>query len=158
RHPIRSDLTLLHGLEQGRLCLRAGAVDLVTHDDVGEDRARFELELPPVPVIDADAGDVRGQQVGSELDPVERAVDRPRDGFGEMGLPDPGDVLHENMALGDESQQHELDDLAFALDDGLHVGGDSVETLSEALDSIGQAATSAGDFSATVPRNRFSWG
>ena len=34
------DLPLLHGLEQGRLGLGRGPVDLVGQDDVGEDRAR----------------------------------------------------------------------------------------------------------------------
>ena len=34
------DLALLHRLEEGRLGLGRGAVDLVGQDDVGEDRAR----------------------------------------------------------------------------------------------------------------------
>ena len=41
------DVLLLHRLEQGRLRLRRGAVDLVGQHDVGEDRPVDELELAP---------------------------------------------------------------------------------------------------------------
>jgi hypothetical protein len=42
--PSDGDAALLHRLEQGRLGLGRGAVDLVGEDDVGEDRARLEDE------------------------------------------------------------------------------------------------------------------
>ncbi len=45
RMRIHSDLALVHGLEQRRLGLRSGAVDLVGQQDVGEDRSPLELKL-----------------------------------------------------------------------------------------------------------------
>ena len=41
------DVVLLHGLQQRRLGLRAGAVDLVGHQQLGEDRALDEAEVAP---------------------------------------------------------------------------------------------------------------
>ena len=52
RRAVDGDLSLLHHLEQRRLRLRRGPVDLVADDDVGEHRARAELELVGVRVVD----------------------------------------------------------------------------------------------------------
>ncbi len=95
--PVDGDLTFLHRLQQRRLRLRRGAVDLVADHDLGEDRARLELEVPPLLVEDRHAGDVRGQQVRRELDPPHRTVDGPRQRLGQHGLADPGHVLDEEM-------------------------------------------------------------
>ena len=59
------DLVLLHRLEQARLGLGRGAVDLVGEDEVGEDRPGLELEDPLAVLLDEDvrAGDVGGHQV-----------------------------------------------------------------------------------------------
>ena len=65
---------LLHHLEQRRLGLRRGPVDLVGQHDGGEDRARVELERAHRLVVDGHAGDVGRQQVGGELDPRGAAV------------------------------------------------------------------------------------
>ena len=46
RDAVDGDPALLHGLQEGGLRARRGAVDLVGEDDVGEQRARTELELP----------------------------------------------------------------------------------------------------------------
>ena len=73
------DRVLLHGLEQGRLGLGRGAVDLVGQHDLREDRARLELEdAAAVGQLHDDVGadDVGGHQVGRELDAVEVQVDR----------------------------------------------------------------------------------
>ena len=70
------DRALLHRLEQRRLRLGRGAVDLVGEHDVGEDRARLELETPCAPrsssamIVRAD--DVGRHQVGRELDARKR--------------------------------------------------------------------------------------
>ena len=50
--PVHRDLPFLHRLEEGRLCLRRGAVDLVCEEEAGEDRARAELELARPLVVD----------------------------------------------------------------------------------------------------------
>ena len=133
---VGGDLALLHGLEEGGLGLRAGPVDLVADDDVGEDRTRLEAELGLLAVPDADAGHIRRQEVGRELDPVERAVDGPCDGLREEGLADPGDVLDEHVSFGEEGREHQLDDVTLSLDDGLDVAGDRIEPLGEPRDDL----------------------
>ena len=62
-------LRLLHRLEQGRLSLRRGAVDLVDEQDVREHGPRPEAEPTLLLVVDVDTGDVRREQVGRELEP-----------------------------------------------------------------------------------------
>ena len=71
---IDGDLPLGHGFQQRRLGPGCGAVDLVSQDNLGNHRAGAELELPVVLVVVMDAGDVRGHQIGSELDAAELAV------------------------------------------------------------------------------------
>ena len=45
REPVNRNLVLVHGLEQRRLGLGRGAINLIGQQDVGEDRPRFEFEL-----------------------------------------------------------------------------------------------------------------
>ena len=45
-----------------------------------------------------------------------RAVDRPRQRLGQHGLADAGDVLDQQVALGEQHGQGEADDVALALD------------------------------------------
>jgi hypothetical protein len=124
---VDGDLPFLHALQQRRLRLRAGSVDLVPEDDVGEDRPRLELEVAALLVVHVDPGHVGGQQVRSELDPAKRAVDRPGDRLGEHGLSDPGDVLDQEVALGNQADQGQSDFPFFALDDLLDVVSDAGE-------------------------------
>ena len=75
------DLAFLHRLQEGRLGLGRRAVDLVGQNDVGEDRALDESELAPAVgrlVHEVGACNVRGHQVGRELNPPQRQVHRPR--------------------------------------------------------------------------------
>lgn len=88
--PAHRDLILLHGLEQGRLRAWRSAVDLVGKDDVGEDRAGNEADLPLagswILFDDLGAEDVRRHQVWRELDATEPQVDRVREGLDQEGL------------------------------------------------------------------------
>jgi hypothetical protein len=93
-------------------------------DDVGEDRPGPELELARVAVPHGDADHVGGQQVGGELDATEGAVDGGGQRLGQARLAHAGHVLDEQVALGDQAEQHELDHLGLALDAVLDVGGD----------------------------------
>jgi hypothetical protein len=65
RDAVDRHLALLEALEQRRLRLRRGAVDLVADDDVGEDGTGLELETAALPVVDRDARDVARQPVAS---------------------------------------------------------------------------------------------
>ena len=131
---VDGDLRLLHALEQGRLGLRAGSVDLVADDEVREHRAGLELELAGRLVVDRDAGDVGGQQVGRELDAAHRAVDAAGERAGQHRLADAGHVLDEQVALGEQHGHRDLDGLALSVDDGLDGGHDGARVEEEFCD------------------------
>ncbi|PMQ03665.1 hypothetical protein DyAD56_18320 [Dyella sp. AD56] len=71
RLAVHRHLTLRHGLEQGALCFGRGAVDFVGEQQASEDRAGMKAELPRLALVDADADNVRGQQVAGELHALE---------------------------------------------------------------------------------------
>ena len=88
---------LLHRLEQRRLRLGRGPVDLVGEHDVGEDRSLDEAEGAPargqVFLDDLGAGDVARHEIGGELHPIEGEVERLGHGrdherLGQAGHPD----------------------------------------------------------------------
>ena len=124
---VDRDLPLLHDLEQRRLGLRARAVDLVGEHDVGEDRAGVELEEPAALVVDGDAGDVAGQEVGRELHAVARARDRLRHGAGERGLAGAGHVVEQQVPFAEERREGEPDDPVLAEQHLLDRSDESVE-------------------------------
>ena len=124
RDAVDRHLSLLHDLEQRGLRLRARAVDLVGEHDVREDGPGVELELARLLVVDRDAGDVAGQQVGGELDAGVRALHRLRERPGERGLAGARDVLEQHVALAEHRGEHELDDVALAEHGVLDVVGE----------------------------------
>ena len=138
RDPVDGDAPLLHDLEQRRLGLRAGAVDLVREHDVREDRAGVELEGARALVVDADAGDVTGQQVGRELDATGRAVDRLRHGARQRGLARAREVLEQQVALAEQRGESEPDDERLAQQHLLDVGNQAIERFGERLRLLGR--------------------
>jgi hypothetical protein len=106
RPSIHGDRRFGHRFEQGRLRLRAGAVDLVRQHDVGEERAGLEGQgagrAATIGFGEGCAHDVARQQVAGELDPPERAIDTPRQRGGERGLADARDVFEQQMAAADQ--------------------------------------------------------
>src|ERR1700712_838940 len=68
---VHTDLTFFHRLQQCGLRFRRGSVDLVSQQQVGENRAAAESERGGAVVIDQRAGDVAGQQVRGERDALE---------------------------------------------------------------------------------------
>ena len=99
------DEPLLHRLEQGGLELRRRAVDLVQHHRVREQRARIEHVRPERRVVgaDLDADDVGRHQVGGALDARVVAADGARDDARQRRLADAGDVLDQQVAVGEEA-------------------------------------------------------
>ena len=117
-------LPLLHALEQRRLRLGRGPVDLVGEHDLGHDRARPELELLGLLVVDREAGHVGGQQVRRELDAPEGAAEAAREGLGQHRLADAGHVLDQQVALAQQRHQRQPHLVVLADDDPLDVGDD----------------------------------
>ncbi len=71
-----------------------------------------ELELVRPLVEDVHPGDVRGEQIGRELQAREVQVERAREGLREHRLSDPGEVLDQQMPLGQETEDAELERFA----------------------------------------------
>ena len=84
-----------------------------------------ELELVRLLVEDVDAGDVRREQVGRELEPREREMQRARERLREHRLPHPREVLDDQVALGEEPEHAELERLARRPDRELEVRDDA---------------------------------
>ena len=106
-----------HRLEQRALRLGAGAVDLVGQQHLREDRAGVEDEGLLAALVDADADQVGGHQVGGELGAREPQAQRHRERLRERGLADAGDVLDEQVAAGEQAGDAIADVRAFADDD-----------------------------------------
>ena len=125
---VHRDLALGHRLEEGGLRARHGAVDLVDEDDVREHGARPELELALLLVVDGEAGDVGGLEVGRALDARGvRALDRLGDRAREDCLGRSGHVLEEHVVPAEERGEDEPDLLVLADDDALDVREQAVE-------------------------------
>ena len=122
--PSTETLPLGHRLQERRLGPRRGPVDLVGQDDLREDRAGPELELGRLRVEDRGAGDVRRQQVGRALHPLERRPDAAGQGPREHRLGHARHVLEQDVPLGEIGDQRQDDLLPLADDDLLDVGDD----------------------------------
>ena len=122
RDAVNRHLAFLHRFQQGGLCARAGAVDLVCQDDLGGQRAGPELELAGLLVEYADARDIRRQQVRRELNALEHALQRAGQRLGQRRLADAGHILQQHVPLAQEGDQQQIDDLLFPHDDAADIG------------------------------------
>ena len=102
RDAIHADLKLFHALEEAGLRLGGRAVDLVREHDIGKDGSWLENKLPGLLVKDRGAGDVGGQQVRGELDALEGAIQRTRQGARQHGLAGTGDILDEQVPAAEQ--------------------------------------------------------
>jgi hypothetical protein len=110
-------LTLLHDLEERALHLCGRAVDLIGQEQVGEDRSERGLELAVLLVVDAGADKVRRDEVWRELDPLELAADRLRDGLDRERLRQAGNALNKEMTASKQRDDHALEQVVLADDD-----------------------------------------
>ena len=138
RGAVDGHLSLGHRLEERGLGLRHRAVDLVDEDDVGEDRARAELEVPDALVVDRQAGDIGRLEIRRALDArADRALDRLGDGAREHGLRRARHVLEEHVAVAGERRQDEADLVALPVHDRLDVREQPVGDLDGLAQKVG---------------------
>ncbi len=108
------DLVFLHGLQQCGLGLGRRAVDFVGEDDVGEDGAADEAKLSAagglVFLNDLGAGDVRGHQIGGELDAVEAQAQRAGKGGDQKRLGQARDAHQQRMTPAEKSDEQLIND------------------------------------------------
>ena len=136
------DLALGHDLEQRRLHLGRRAVDLVGEQEVDHHRAELDVELLLALPVDAGTDDVGGHQVGGELDAGERAADDLGEGLDRQRLGHAGHTFEQHVPLGEQADQHPLDEQVLADDDpldledrpfqGVHLGGQPLESAAGA--------------------------
>ena len=113
RHPL-----LLHRLEQGRLGARAGAVDLVGHQQLAEHRTADEAEaaLAFGLLQDFGADDVGRHKVGGELDPLGGEAQDDAQSLHQAALAQAGNTDQQDMAAGQQGDQGLIDHLGLAED------------------------------------------
>ena len=114
------DLAFLHRLQQRRLRARARPVDLVGHEQLGEDRAGDEAEALPAGagvVQHLGAQDVGRHQVGRELHPFLGEAQHHAQGLGEAGLGQSRHADQQRVATRQERDQRVLDHAFLAEDD-----------------------------------------
>ena len=80
-----------------------------------------------VGVVDPRADDVGREQVGGELQPGERAVQRLCQRLYRQGLGQPRHTLEQHVAVGNQGQQQSVDQFLLAGDDPPHFGLDELE-------------------------------
>ena len=117
RDAIHAHLLLFHGFQQGALRLGRGAVDLVGEDHLGEQRAGLKFETAVIAVEDRGADDVGRQQVAGELDAPERQAEDRRQAAREQRLADAGNVLDQQVPVGEQAGDGEADLVLLAKDD-----------------------------------------
>ena len=116
RDALDRRLAFLHRLQERRLGLRRRAVDLVGEEEVGEDRPGAELEVAVALVPDRRARDVGRHEIRRELNAREPHAQYPREGARRERLRETGVVLEQDVPVGEEAEQHELERLALADD------------------------------------------
>ena len=120
RYAADGDRRLLHRLEQGRLGLRRGAVDLVSKQEIREDRSGLEHEPPASGLVfaqDVGADDVGGHQVRCELDAGELDMESVGQGAHQQRLAEAGNALEQDVAVGEQADDRTVDHLLLADDD-----------------------------------------
>ena len=136
------ELAFFHGLEQGTLGLRRGAIDLVGENDVAEQRTFDESKVAvtrgDVFLEDVGTGDVSGHQVGSELNASKLKLSHRRERRDQLGFCQAGNAFKDGVAAADQGNEYLLDRLVHADDD---VG----KLIAEIEEGVVQAAD-GGDF------------
>ena len=117
-HAVYGDMALLHGLQQRRLGLAGGAVDLVGQQQIGHHRTGL-IHHPPL-LRQGKADDIRGHGVRCELHTLGFQPQRLGKGQRHGGLTHPRHVLQQHMALGQNGDPNLLHHIVLADDDLPH--------------------------------------
>jgi hypothetical protein len=136
RRAIHRDLMLGHRLEQRRLRLRHRTIDLIDEQDVREDRARPELELPLARIPDRETRHIGRLDVRRALHAARvSALDGPRDRTRQHRLCGARHVLEQHVSAARERRQDDADLLALADHDGLDVGHEPFDDRDRVCDT-----------------------
>ena len=114
RMRVNRNLAFVHGLQQRRLRLGRGAVDLVGQQNVGEDRAALEFEFLLQRRIHRDSQHVGRQHVAGKLHALKGAVDGAGESLPQRGLADAGNALDQQVSAGKNADQRQPDNIVLA--------------------------------------------
>src|SRR3954464_9490436 len=103
------DLALLHHLEQRRLHLGGGAVDLVGQQEVAEHGAELRVEPARVGAVDAGADEIGRHEVRGELEALEEAAERVGQRLHGQRLGQAGHALEQHVPTGQEGHEQPLE-------------------------------------------------
>ncbi len=127
------DLVFGHRFEQGALRFGWRAIDFVGQDELGKDRAGHELQMSParggVFLNEFRAENVRGHEVGRELNAFERQAHRSRQGAHEQRLGQPRHAHQQHVSLAQQGEQERFNSLLLADDHPAERGPQGVATL-----------------------------
>ena len=125
------DLALLHRLEQRRLGLGWGSVDLVGEQQAGEQGTAPERELLLALVVDERPGEVRRQEVRRELRTGELQPEGGREGPGRKRLAETREVLDEDVSARQDRAEDEGERLSLPDDGALDLVEDALALLGD---------------------------
>ena len=126
-----------HRFEQGRLCPRCRAVDLVGDDDVVKDRPWLESKGAVLSLVDGDAGDIARKQVRCALDAGHRAAHAPGQCSCKHGLAHARHILDEEMPPCQQAGNYPINRRCVTEEDG----GDILTELVYDLSVHGRATS-----------------
>jgi hypothetical protein len=146
-------VVLLHGLQQGRLGARAGAVDFVGHQQLAEHRPLHEAELVTAGLCLVEhlgADNIGRHQVRGELDAFFFQPQHLAERDGELGLGKAGRADQQRVTAAEDGRQRQVDHLVLTEDDRAHglarldkpLGG-GVQLVEDLFISIGDVAHGA---------------
>ena len=131
--PVDRDASLGHRLQQRRLGLRAGSIDLVGQDNVGEQGSAVKDEISGRASLHdfghRRANHIAGQKVTGKLDASKSAVDAASKGRGQSGLADARDILQQEVAPSNQGLHGARHDLGFSAKGSLAVAAQGVGQL-----------------------------
>ena len=90
------------------MSLRGGTIDFVGKDEIAEDRARLELPVAVAGLIGGDdrgADDVRGHEVGRELNAREVQIEHLGERADKHGFAEAGDPLEQRVPADHEAEK-----------------------------------------------------
>ena len=114
RLAIDGHSALFHNLEQGRLRLCAGTVDLVAQEHIAVNGAPHKAERAGIAIVHRKARNVRGQRVGRKLHALKVQAQRTGQRQRQRGLAGAGHILKQDMAASVDGHQSLLDYIALA--------------------------------------------
>ena len=111
---VHGDLPLFHGLQQGGLGPGGSPVQLVGQEHIAQHRAGLINHLAGGLLQHGVAGDIGGQHIGGKLDAVTVQTQDFGEGQRHGGLTHAGDILQQDVALGQDGAQHPNQHLVLA--------------------------------------------